>query len=119
MLAWGAMKTLGLLGVLLWLGTLLASAGGAEKARIDCTFSNEWSVPEFAPPALSAAKAEDAAKKDVSGLVPDLAIPPASSPALSLILIEAFPFRSRGVASRCRLMVVWHLGRGPPPGVTV
>lgn len=113
MLAWAGMKILGLLGVLLWLGTLLANAGGAEKARLDLELADEWSVPVFAAPSLCAESTEDAAK-DLSGLAPGFVIPPSVvtiSPRQSVV---ETPLMSANRQALRRLLVTWHLGQGPP-----
>lgn len=108
------MKFLGLLGVLLWLGTFLANARGAEMARLQMAIAADWSVHVYADPAAGVVKA-DVVSGSFSGALSDIAA--ADSP---LVLSPAgevlFELRGPGMWAARHMLVAWHPGRGPPHG---
>lgn len=111
------MRILGLLGVWLWLGTLLANAGSAEAARIRLAVVEEWSAQAPAVPALVASKA-DVADKDAAAAHAGQAL--ALSPWPNIFPAQLTPedaeFFGAGARAFRRLLIAWHLGRGPPAG---
>lgn len=108
------MRILGLLGVLLWLGTLLANAGGADVPRFAVVL-NDDGFCHAAPAAASAAAKADDGGKDLPGFTPDLA--PLAFSDVFVPRLSALGVLPRGERTRAfrRLLVAWHLGRGPPP----
>lgn len=106
------MKFLGLMGVLLWLGTLFGIADGAERTRLDLTPLEKDRVG-IEVPALCGATKCDADNKPLAGKIPakDAEIIARNSLCFcrSACLV-ALPVRRAVSAS----VETWHLGRGPP-----
>ena len=109
------MKILGLLGVWLWLGTLLANAGGAEKTRIiHLAFAEDGDSQALAVSACAAARA-GGVDDDLSNAAPDFAV--LSSPQIlphRLAPEKEAAAPAIGMRTLRRLLVAWHLGQGPP-----
>ena len=111
------MRILGLLGVLLWLGTLLANAGGAERLRLNPAVLDEWSASLLSGPALGTESADDAAKAKAripSGFATDAVEPPAwlRASLFAVSVVSARPCATIDV--RRPLPLSWHLAQGPP-----
>lgn len=106
------MKFLGLMGVLLWLGTLLGMAGGAERMRVDFALLEKDTVGIDAPALLCATK-YDADKKQFSDKLPvpgaEIAADAAPCICLSSDRVERWADGANSAAAE-----VWHLGQGPP-----
>lgn len=105
------MKLLGLLGVWLWLGTLLADAGSAGKARYQVAVAEDASSHEITA-AVSAASKAEAADADFSttGFVPPVHL---SSGVFSRSTLAGGARLSLG-AIPYRFWIAWHFGQGPP-----
>ncbi len=105
------MKLLGLLGVWLWLGTLLADAGGGGKARFQVAVADDASAHETMAAVSAASKAEAAdADFPTTGFVPPVHLsagvfPPPTLAGEAWFSLGAIPRRFR---------VAWHFGQGPP-----
>lgn len=106
------MRFLGLMGVLLWLGTLFGVAGGAERERGDFVLLDKDTVGIDIPALLCAAKC-DADKKQCSDKLPmpgaEIVADAAPRVCLSVgrVALPADDATSAAVE-------FWHLGQGPP-----
>ena len=107
------MKILGILGVCLWLGSLLASAGAVEKTRVHLALVEEWTeqtrvtAAEPVPGAEVADSDSENAPLDFS-----LLLSPAIFPAR--LVSEGVAYAGADLRTSRHVLTSWHLGQGPP-----
>lgn len=106
------MKFLGLMGVLLWLGTLLGLAGGEERTRVDLAVLEKDTVGIGAPPFLGATKC-DAEKKHFVEKAPLAGAEMVAHVSPRLRVLPGRVGSSVRVA-RSAPLEAWRLGQGPP-----
>lgn len=106
------MMFLGLMGLLLWLGTLLGLAGGAEVARVECAFLEKGGAGISAPAFASPAKCDSDKKHFVDNIpLSGAEIIATAAPWLCVLRGRLAP---SALGSPSTTRESWHLGQGPP-----
>ena len=107
------MRLLGLPGILLWLGTLLADAGSAERARVEIALADERSIQVLTASLWGDLQAADA-DYELSTYFTHFAVYPAADFRVPDFGLEWPAPRGAWRRASRHLLLTWHFGQGPP-----